>query len=104
MNETDDYKVIKKNVNNFHKGFACASFLIISLIWVTFLHSDWRFLTQLILFIPQLFCADWLLRNYKTNLSRFSTECAGFSILRILYGTVIATILLLLVLFLYEVS
>jgi hypothetical protein len=68
-------ELVNENDDNFYKVIAHSSFLVFSLIWLAF---NWSFYTELILLLPQLFCADWLSRYYKIELIKFSTEYCGF--------------------------
>ena len=74
------------------KALACLAFLAFSLLlWQV---SGRRWFVFLLLLLPCYACEEWLSGKIFTEHSRWSTANSGFSILRIIYGVVLALLLI----------
>ena len=75
------------------KLIICVSFLIVSFLWWKSAgHFNWLF--YLILLIPSWICSEYIFGKLAKKYSGLSTSESGFSIVRILYGLLIAILLL----------
>jgi hypothetical protein len=68
------------------KTAICLVILVGSAVWVLAAVSSVRWVLELLLFIPQVVCGEWLGRRYLGPDSRLSVANSGFSVLRILFG------------------
>jgi len=68
------------------KTAICLVILVGSTVWVLAATSSVRWVLELLLFIPQVLCGEWLGRRYLGPDSRLSVANSGFSVLRILFG------------------
>ena len=74
------------------KGVACLAFLVMSV--VLWLLSGRSWFVFVLLLLPCYACEEWLSGRIFTEPSRWSTAESGFSILRIIYGVILALLLL----------
>lgn len=73
------------------KAVACFAFLVLSL--VLWLMSGRKWFVFLLLLLPCYACEEWLSGKIFSEHSRWSTAESGFSILRIVYGVILAVFL-----------
>lgn len=95
MQENIELKNTSNKFGDKLKLFFVCSFLIVSFFWFFWVSDDFRFVAGLLLSLPQLFCAEWLFKKYKKQISMLSVEHTGFSFYRILIGSITAIVLLL---------
>ena len=88
---TDVRSAGKHKLRTAVKAVACVVFLVLSL--VLWLMSGRSWFVFLLLLIPCYACEEWLSAKIFTEHSRWSTTESGFSVLRIVYGLILALLL-----------
>lgn len=84
----------RNKANDTLKLILCLLFLIASSgLWIV-VGSQFRWLVFLLLVVPGYACGEWLSSKIFSENSGLSISQSGFSILRIIYGVIIAVALL----------
>ena len=91
--EVETTENLKKGGNE-NKTVICVTFLLFSGLLYFGIGKEFRWLVGLLLFIPNSFCAEWLLEQILHPKSRLSVQNSGFSVKRIVVGVIFALLFL----------